>query len=358
MMPAKKPEGISVLICTYNGAKRLVPTLEHLANQRINANVSWEIILVDNNSSDNTLEHSAAYWKEKGSSTPLRLLSQPKPGKQFALELAYNTAQYEFMCIVDDDNWLASDYLQNGYNIMKSDSLIGLLGGSNVGAFEIAPPAWFPAFQASYAVGKPVVYSEQGKQTMSTGEVSKGVLWGAGLFVRHDIWAKLQVLQFDSLFTGRQGAKQLTAGEDDELCYVAKILGYKVWYDESLVCTHYMTAGRLTEEYLKRLCHASPRAYPGLSAYRKALEENNKYNSLTPWVKDWIYMAVWLLRDFVSYKKVRAYMRGDLETVIYVDQRVLTFYNYTIRFNESRQSFAKVMNFCQRARQTFSGAAV
>jgi len=46
--------GISVLVCTYNGAKRLEKTLAHLAAQVTNSTVEWEIILVDNNSTDNT----------------------------------------------------------------------------------------------------------------------------------------------------------------------------------------------------------------------------------------------------------------------------------------------------------------
>jgi glycosyltransferase involved in cell wall biosynthesis len=338
--------GISVLICTYNGASRLVPTLEHLAQQASSLHVPWEVILVDNNSTDDTAVISGEHWERLGAPAPLILLSQPKAGKQFALELAYNTAQYEFMCIVDDDNWLHKEYLQKGYAILQMQPAIGLLGGSNVGAFEISTPHWFPSFQAAYAVGKPVVYLPEGKRTLVSGEVVIGVLWGAGLFVRRIIWQKLQEKRFESLFTGRQGAKQLTAGEDDELCCVSRLLGYKLWYDEGLQCTHYMTAGRLTEDYLKRLCYASSRAYPGMSAYQRILSpDGTKYTALLPWVKDWLYMLLWALRDLLSLKYIKSYFKPDLETQIAVNQRVLTWYQFTINFKLARENFRKVAKF-------------
>ena len=106
MLASPQLNGVSVLICTYNGASRLIPTLKHLAQQVMPAGVPWEILLVDNNSTDDTSVHSVRLWAEGGAPAPLRVLNQPKAGKQFALEMAYDAARYEFMCIVDDDNWL------------------------------------------------------------------------------------------------------------------------------------------------------------------------------------------------------------------------------------------------------------
>ena len=353
MAASLQSNGISVLICTYNGAARLMPTLKHLAQQVMVSDVPWEVVLVDNNSNDDTVGHSLAQWERCGSPTSLRVLRQPKPGKQFALEMAYDAASYEFMCIVDDDNWLDSEYLQRGYDLLRANPEIGVLGGKNVGAFEVTPPAWFSYFQSSYAVGVPVAYLPEGKQQLVTGEVVKGVLWGAGLFVRHAIWRKLQQLEFKSLFTGRQGSNQLTAGEDDELCFVARILGYKVWYDEELNCTHYMTAGRLTEQYLKRLCYAAPRAHSGLSAYNKAFSASSaRYFSLMPWLKDWAYMLRWTLRDIISWRYLKSFFKPDLLTTIEVNQRIMTWYYYTIRFGTCRQKFQQVVNFRIRAQKS------
>ncbi len=349
MAVSPHPAGVSVLICTYNGAVRLVPTLTHLAQQVVASAVPWEVILVDNNSTDNTAASSAAQWQRLGAPAPLRVLSQPKPGKQFALEMAYEAARYEFMCIVDDDNWLHAGYLQRGYELMQADETIGLLGGKNVGAFEVEPPAWFSEFQAAYAVGEPVAYVAEGKRKFVTGEITTGVLWGAGLFVRHAIWRKLQAFGFKSLFTGRQGESQLTAGEDDELSYATRLLGYKLWYDEALCCTHFMTAGRLTEDYLKRLCYAAPRAYLGLAAYQKVLSTSrSKYYTLVPWLKDLGYIARRAVGEVLSWRYLKSYRQPDLQTQIAVNQRLLTLQNFAAHFGEARQDFQKVLDFYTR----------
>jgi len=48
--------GVSVVICTYNGAERLPETIRHIANQTVPAHIPWEFIVVSNACTDNTEE--------------------------------------------------------------------------------------------------------------------------------------------------------------------------------------------------------------------------------------------------------------------------------------------------------------
>lgn len=50
------PLGVSVVIPSYNGADRLPATLAHIAAQRVPPGLEWEVVLVDNASSDGTAE--------------------------------------------------------------------------------------------------------------------------------------------------------------------------------------------------------------------------------------------------------------------------------------------------------------
>ena len=70
---------ISVIICTYNGASRLPATLEKLAAQSVPAECPWEVLLIDNASTDDT----AAVAKQIAIDfpAPLRVLHEPTPGK-------------------------------------------------------------------------------------------------------------------------------------------------------------------------------------------------------------------------------------------------------------------------------------
>ena len=55
-------KGISIIICCYNSAERLPKTLEHLANQVVSKNILWNVILVNNNCTDNTVEIAKNEW--------------------------------------------------------------------------------------------------------------------------------------------------------------------------------------------------------------------------------------------------------------------------------------------------------
>ena len=56
---------ISVIICCYNSENRIVPTLEHLSRQTL-GQLSCEIILVDNNCSDGTIDLAKKTWDSIG----------------------------------------------------------------------------------------------------------------------------------------------------------------------------------------------------------------------------------------------------------------------------------------------------
>lgn len=47
-------EGISIIICCFNSAKRLPENLRHISSQQVGKGVDWEVIIVNNNSSDDT----------------------------------------------------------------------------------------------------------------------------------------------------------------------------------------------------------------------------------------------------------------------------------------------------------------
>ncbi|RZK11267.1 MAG: glycosyltransferase family 2 protein, partial [Hymenobacter sp.] len=77
--------GLTILICTYNGATRLPETLRHAAAQQVPPGVDWEVLVVSNASTDDTLAAAPRLWAALGQPAPLRVLNEPKPGKENAL---------------------------------------------------------------------------------------------------------------------------------------------------------------------------------------------------------------------------------------------------------------------------------
>src|SRR4051812_3689045 len=63
-------------------------------------------------------------------------------------------ASYDVVGFVDDDNWLASDWVQRAWEGMDAHPDVGACGSQGEPAFEGgAPPPWFTGNARSYAVG-------------------------------------------------------------------------------------------------------------------------------------------------------------------------------------------------------------
>ncbi|GGF20523.1 glycosyltransferase [Hymenobacter cavernae] len=348
---ASLPAGVSFLVCTYNSASRIGETLACLARQEGVGAVAWEVILVDNACTDGTAQIARTNWDDLGAPVPLRIFQEPRPGKNYAVELAFNQVQYRYACIVDDDNRLAPDYLRTGYELLQTNPQIGLLGGQNTGTFDVPPPTWFSAFQVFYAIGEQ--RSHQDGSVLPTGNIGTNVLWGAGMFVRTELWRALRELKFQSLFSGRQGTKNLTAGEDDELCYVAQMLGYEVWYWPLLRLQHHMAAGRLTEEYRNRLFYGTVWSQARLKVYRDVLSSpaGKKPGSATNLLKDILYMSRTVAQRVLSVDYARALLHDDTLQVMGRHHQLLTLYDFMRNFRQIQRYYMLVEAFKQRASQ-------
>lgn len=251
-------KGVSIIICTYNGRTRLAETLSHLATQKSECPV--EIILVDNNSSDNTKLFADDWWKKNGTlSIQYSSFLQPIPGKSYAQELGYSKAKYEYLLICDDDNWLCEAYVQSAFEIMERHQQIGALGGWCEAEFEGEKPEWFDSYAKYFAVSK------QGRKS---GDIThkKGCLYGAGMVIRKSHWLQLNELGFSPLLTCRKG-DSLSSGGDTEYCYALRLLGYKIWYDENLYFQHWMPEGRMSLSYIQRIRKAMSEANFVVSVY-------------------------------------------------------------------------------------------
>lgn len=238
--------GVSILICTHNGATRLPDTLRHIAAQQVPTHVPWEVLIISNASKDNTLEAAAALDQTLALPVPFRVLDEPVAGKENALIRGFNEAAYEFIAIVDDDNWLAPNYVGLVAEIMSAHPEIGVLGAHAEGAYEVTPPAWFEEFRAVYAVGP-----QNGGKSGPLPD-HNGYLYGAGSVVRQSAWRKLLAYDFRFTTSTKRG-KIIVSGEDVELGDALQLAGYKLWYDDRLRLKHFMFKERLTWQYLLRI---------------------------------------------------------------------------------------------------------
>ena len=304
--------GVSVIVCCYNSSSRLSETLNHLINQKVNG-IGFEIIIVDNASTDNTFEFAKGFL-EKAPSIDYGIVKEPESGLSYARKKGYAVAKYEYLLFCDDDNWLDENYIQLAYQTMSQHPQIGILGGFASAVFESEEPSWFKQFELDFAVG------DQSTSPLSLSQLPE--VYGAGFIIRKTYLDKLYASGFKSILSDRKG-NELVSGGDTELCYLAKYFGYEVWYNRELRLKHFMAKGRLNWSYLKRLYVGKGKTLVYTRAYQRmelSAEVPNQKLRLPFWLDTFIYKARQVLN---SYRKVCFKMNdaGDKEVLKYIATR-------------------------------------
>jgi glycosyltransferase involved in cell wall biosynthesis len=248
---------VTVAICCHNSAARLQPTLEHLAAQQVPAGLRWEVLIVDNASTDYTAAAAARFWPAEAPAT-LRVVTEPRLGIRFARMRACDEAAGEFICFVDDDNWLAPDWVATASEILTRDPTIGACGGWNDAVSDTPLPAWFDRYKTYFAISS-------GARSEDTPH-PVDVLFGAGMALRVAAWREIRRNGFQ-IRLGRTGGQSMTSGEDDEICLALRAGGWTLWHDPRLYLQHFISPHRLTWAYLRRLVRGIADSTAALRTY-------------------------------------------------------------------------------------------
>jgi glycosyltransferase involved in cell wall biosynthesis len=288
---------ITICIVSYNGKNRLDKTLSCIANLIIPANVKLQLVFVDNASTDDTFTFVREFFQCQLSKLTLFMKRLAKNNLGEARRLGYKDLISDFVITCDDDNEFPPDYLINGLCYFKDNPQIGILGANGlVTNDEIPIPSWFDDYAYFFGCGP---------QAKQTGNVypTRNVVYGAGMWHRHNVLMKAFELGFYSFADSRNGDK-LGGGEDGEICWAIKFLGYEVWYAEDLVFYHRLNKIKFTIEYRDRLL-------PSLSSQKTiyANVHNRIYQGeITKkvrffWIKESAYHLNYLLNEYLKPNK-------------------------------------------------------
>lgn len=238
---------VSIVVCCHNSRTRLPQTLQALASQQGMSGNGWEVLVVDNASTDGTGDFAVNLWRELGMPCAMRVVAEPRLGLINARFAGIAAAAYEVLSFVDDDNWVSPNWCATICRLMAEHPELGVIGSNNSAAFDAGQdvPSWFPRLAHGYAVGRQA--EKSGFLTDSMPRV-----FGAGLTVRAAALRELISLGFTPILAGRSGTR-LSAGDDTELCYAVGMRGWRMWYEDALRLSHYMPSNRLTDDYASRL---------------------------------------------------------------------------------------------------------
>ncbi len=241
--------GVSVIIRSHDGKSQLLATLAHLKAQAPTT-VPWEVLLIDNASTDDTGKIALSCWQD--GPVAFRVVHEARLGLQYASERGMREAEYDFLGFVDDDNWVAADWVRTAFQAFASDPALGAMGSICEPLLEVPAPDWFEGFHSTYAI-----LPDSDLKFWKLPEH----LHGAGLCVRKDAWMQLIQGGFRPLVTDRSG------GGDIELTSAIRLAGWKIRVEPRLRLQHLVAARSLRWEHLRRLqrYHGASRAL--LDAY-------------------------------------------------------------------------------------------
>lgn len=227
---------ITVVVCTYNRASLLPRALDSLLNQESDR-CQFEILVVDNNSTDATRNVVADYQTQRSN---IRYVIEPEQGIAYARNRALREATGDYIAFLDDDAWAESTWLES---LFGSVSLLRPTPACVVGPvileWEGDRPSWFPeqyeSLLCAYDLGSSPYFLDENGYLLTTNV----------LFHRPTV---LDLGGFRP-YLGRKGNRPL-GGEDNDMYQRLIRAGYKIYYHPDARVHHGVPKERQTRRYL------------------------------------------------------------------------------------------------------------
>jgi glycosyltransferase involved in cell wall biosynthesis len=233
---------ISVILCTYNRCGTLASALSSVATSVLPDSVEWEVLVVDNNSTDQTHQVVESFCCQYPGR--FRYLFEPQSGKSHALNAGIRGARGEILAFMDDDVIVEPTWLQNLTASLHHGEWAGS-GGRILPEPAFSPPPWLPA-KGPYAL-LPLAVFDLG--------VKAGPLleppYGTNMAFLKQMFEKYGGFRTD---LGPQPGSEIR-GEDTEFGRRVLLAGERLWYEPSAVVYHPAPEQRVRKEYFLKWWH-------------------------------------------------------------------------------------------------------
>lgn len=238
---------VTILICTYNRAPLLQETLAALQDMTQPDGCAVDIVVVDNNSTDDTariVSHAARIAR-----FPITLLQERKQGKSFALNTGLAVATGDILALTDDDVLPATDWLVRIVENFRTRD-VTFVFGKVLPRWASTPPAELLTVPAQ-AIWGPLAIVDYGDAPADYQPDSQGqrLPIGANLSFRRSALVTIGGWRTD---LGKVN-NTLISGEDHEIFTRLRRHGlYAGCYDPRVAVRHFVPAARLTRKYFRR----------------------------------------------------------------------------------------------------------
>lgn len=238
---------ISAVIATYNREKYLEKALNSLLIQTLD-NDKFEVIVVDNNCTDNTSKLCEKFHKENPH-IHYKYFVEKNQGLSYGRNCGIKESNARYITFVDDDAYLDPNFLQCSIDWMNSNPEVGAIGGKILLHYEAKPPKWITPFLAP--LFGYFVWGNEPK-SFKRPKFPKG----SNMTFRSAVFDEV------GLFNPELGRvkRNLGAGEEKELFDRIYDSGAKVHYVPNAIVHHYVPEERTKTDFIKRQAEGTGRS--------------------------------------------------------------------------------------------------
>ena len=232
---------LSIIVCTYNRDKYLYGALQCIAENGFPSD-SYEIILVNNMSTDNTGAECQRFRLDYPN-VNFHYFVEASQGLSYARNRGIKESRGETLLFLDDDSYIQKDYLKNLQRQLNDHPEADAFGGKIDPVFESSEtPKWLSKWNYSW-----VSAIDLGEKVCQF--KGKAFPIGANMGIRKAMLDKTGAFNTQ---LGRS-KKNLMGGEEKDLFERIQQQGGLIYYFPDVVVNHVIPPTRTTKDYVKRL---------------------------------------------------------------------------------------------------------
>ena len=235
---------ISVILCTYNRERYIYNVLQSIAQGTLPAS-AYEIVLVDNNCTDNTQAECSRFSADYPE-VSLRYIVEKQQGLSYARNCGIANAKGDLLVYVDDDALVNKDYLQTYADFFARRTDAVAAGGPILPQYDgCEEPSWMSHYTRQLVTGK--LWLGQHER-----EFPKGAFPGGG-----NAAYRKSVFLTIGLFNTQLGRKgnSLIGAEEKDLFDKMTTAGMHFYYLPTAILHHLIPPKKLTQDYFDRLTY-------------------------------------------------------------------------------------------------------
>jgi glycosyltransferase involved in cell wall biosynthesis len=230
---------VSIIICTFNRCDFLAQALESLLNLAVPHALGWEVLIVDNNSTDSTKRVAESFTARHPEL--FRYIFESTQGKSFALNTGIREARGEILAFSDDDVTFDSQWLTELNSTFDKFDCAGV-GGKIIPVWSSPKPDWFQE-DGPHKLSPAIVSFNLGDSPCPL----KTAPFGANMAFRKEMFLKYGGFRAD---LGLDAGRRIGA-EDSEFCRRLFKAGESTFYAPRAIVYHPVEKRRTEKKYFQ-----------------------------------------------------------------------------------------------------------